>query len=80
MLASVPDLISVIELESGEALSTDEFHYGLNVAVLALPAPPSLRTVQALMVVGPPAFGFKNVTYKPVGEFFEHSSLFFDTF
>ena len=69
MLACVPDLICLVELESGEAVTTDELRYGLRVALLVLPVPPLMSTAKALQVVGPQAFGYtvEDATYIPVG-------------
>ena len=70
MLACTPDLICLVELESGEAITTDELRYGLRVAVLVLPVPPLMSTEKALKVVGPQAFGYttEEATYVPVGQ------------
>lgn len=45
------------------------YSYGMRVTLLVLPAPPLLRTPQALAVVGPAAFGYEDVEYQPCGEF-----------
>ncbi|XP_070579096.1 uncharacterized protein [Ptychodera flava] len=55
--ACVPDLISCMDSESGEPITTDEVKYGLRVAVVVLPSSPLLRTPRALQYVGPQAFG-----------------------
>lgn len=67
VLACVPDLICVLDCATGEAVATEELRYGLQVAVVALPAHPMLRTAAALEVVGPAAFGYSGVKYDPVG-------------
>lgn len=74
-LACVPDLITMVDSETGEPISTDEVRYGLRVAVLALPAPLILTTPQALAVIGPKAFGYQDEEYIPVGEYVEHGSV-----
>ena len=58
VVCTVPDLICIISLEDGEPIGTESLRYGLRVAVLALPAPRELKTVRALEVVGPRAFGY----------------------
>ncbi len=58
VLCTVPDLITIVSLEDGEAIGTESLRYGLRVAVLALPAPKELKTSRALDVVGPRAFGY----------------------
>jgi len=57
-LCTVPDLITLVSLEDGEAIGTESLRYGLRVAVLAMPAPKELKTPEALAVVGPRAFGY----------------------
>jgi DUF917 family protein len=66
VLASVPDLICIIESDSGEPITTEQLRYGLRVTVLAVPCSDKLRTPQALEVVGPAAFGYPDVTYTPL--------------
>ena len=70
----MPDLISLVDQETGEPFPTDELRYGLRVAVLALPAHPLLTTPEALAVVGPRAFGY-DLDFKPVGVHFDHGSI-----
>jgi DUF917 family protein len=66
VVASVPDLICVIDSDSGEPITTEQLRYGLRVTVLAVPCSDKLRTPQALAVVGPAAFGYPDVTYVPL--------------
>ncbi len=77
VIASTPDIISVVETETGEPVATEEVKYGLRVAVLAMSVPPILRTKEALAVVGPQAFGYsaEEVTYKPLGDFVTHGPV-----
>ena len=58
MLCAVPDLITIVSLDDGEAVGTESLRYGLRVAVLGMPAPKELKTPEALEVVGPRAFGY----------------------
>ena len=58
ILASVPDLIILLDLESGEPITTEVLRYGFRVAVLGVPAHAKLKTKAALKVVGPAAFGY----------------------
>ncbi|XP_035686666.1 uncharacterized protein LOC118422916 [Branchiostoma floridae] len=70
VVACVPDLITIVDADSGTPIATEEQRYGLRVAVLVLPAPPLLCTPEALQVVGPQAFGYpEDVIYSPVGEY-----------
>ena len=58
VIASVPNLITVVETESGLAVQTEDLRFGMRVSALAIPAPERLLTKEALEVVGPKAFGF----------------------
>lgn len=58
MLATVPDLIAVLDSVRGSALGTQDYRYGLRVSVLALAGSPQwTKTEQALKLGGPEAFG-----------------------
>jgi DUF917 family protein len=57
--ATVPDLICVIESETGTPVTTEELRYGFRVTVICLDAPEELKTAEALEVVGPRAFGLR---------------------
>ncbi len=65
-VCSVPDLISLLTLEEGGPVGTESLRYGLRVAVLAMPAPQELKTPAALATVGPAAFGYPDVVYRPL--------------
>jgi len=58
VIASMPDLITLVEQDSGEPLSTETVKYGCHLSVLVLPAPESMTTPQALKYVGPNVFGY----------------------
>jgi hypothetical protein len=55
---TVPDIISVLDSLSGEAIGTETLRYGQRVTVVALPAPALLTTAKGLEHVGPRAFGY----------------------
>jgi len=65
VLASTPDLICMVDLETGEPITAEQVRYGLRVAVLGLPCVPQWRTAAAIQLVGPRAFGYE-VDYQPV--------------
>ena len=67
LLASTPDLISLIDSQSGEPIPTEEVRYGLRVSVIVLPCSPLLTHDKALAVVSPQEFGYSDHVYKPVG-------------
>ena len=66
VLCSVPDLICIVNAETADPIATEELRYGLRVAVLGIPAPARIATPEALEVVGPAAFGYPDVAYKPL--------------
>ena len=66
VLCSVPDLITIVTLEDGTPLGTEMLRYGLRVGVIAMPAVRELKTPAALAVVGPAAFGYEEVSFRPL--------------
>lgn len=66
-VATTPDLISVLDLETGEPITTEALRYGMRVAVIAYPCDPKWRTPQGITLVGPRYFGY-DVDYVPVEE------------
>jgi DUF917 family protein len=70
VLCSVPDLICIVDAETAEPISTETLRYGLRVAVIGIPAPHLIATPEALEVVGPAAFGYPDVEFRPLtGEY-----------
>lgn len=65
VLVSVPDLISLVDSETGEAISTENLRFGQRVAVLAWACHPLWRTERGLELTGPQAFGY-DVPYSPL--------------
>src|SRR5262249_9556723 len=65
VLASVPDLISVLDTESGEAVTTAKLRYGLRVSVVASPCDGRWRSPEGLELAGPAYFGYLH-EYQPV--------------
>ena len=63
-LATTPDIIVVIEVETGQPLSTEKLRHGLRVQVLVLPPPTIWTSPEGLRLVGPKEFGFP-WDYKP---------------
>lgn len=61
-----PDLIVVLDSDTGLPITTEMLRYGQRIAVLGLPAHPLMRTEQALEVVGPAAFGYPEITFTPM--------------
>lgn len=69
ILASVPDLIIVLDAETGEPITTEELRYGYRVTVLATPCDERWRTEAGLALAGPRYFGYE-VDYVPVEDRF----------
>jgi len=67
VLASVPDIITVLDSQSGDAISTELLRYGQRVSVIAFACDPVWRTAAGLAVTGPRAFGY-DFDYVPVEE------------
>jgi DUF917 family protein len=67
MVCCVPDLISLVDDQSGEAVPTEVLRFGQRVAVIALPCDPLWRTPRGLEIAGPRAFGY-DIEYVPVEE------------
>lgn len=65
VLATVPDLIVALDLESGEPLNAERIAYGQRLVLLGIGAPPHYRTDAALQVVSPACFGLK-APYRPL--------------
>ena len=76
LLAIVPDLISVIDAQNGEAIGTPEYRYGLLVIVLGIGASNKWTDSQrALDLGGPKGFGMEHLTYEPLGKFVKPVSV-----
>lgn len=56
--ASVPDLITVVDSQTADAIATELVRYGQRVAVVAFPCHPMWRTERGLEIAGPRAFGY----------------------
>jgi len=67
VLASVPDLISVLDSETADAIVTERIAYGQRVTVIAFPCHPVWRSARGIEVAGPRAFGYE-FDYLPVEE------------
>jgi DUF917 family protein len=58
VVASVPDLICVLDAESGAAITTETLRYGHRVRVIAARCDPRWHTPEGLALVGPRYFGY----------------------
>ncbi len=67
VLASVPDLITVLDSETADAILTETIRYGQRVTVIAFACDPVWRTERGIDLAGPRAFGY-DFDYQPVEE------------
>ena len=65
IVCTVPDLICVVDSETGEPVTTELLRYGLRVIVLGLPAPDLWTTPEGLAVAGPRVFGY-DTDFSPI--------------
>jgi DUF917 family protein len=64
-LAVTPDLIALLDQDTGMPITTENLKYGARVTVVGLPCDPKWRTDAGLATVGPHYFGY-DVPYVPV--------------
>ncbi|KAI9164049.1 putative D-/L-hydantoinase subunit A [Paramyrothecium foliicola] len=76
IIASVPDLIAVLDNGSGRALGVPEFKYGYRVTVIGITCSPRWTdTALGLEIGGPKAFGYDDISYEPLGTYVEPRSV-----
>ncbi|CAA9543937.1 MAG: Conservative hypothetical protein probably involved in hydantoin, pyrimidine utilization [uncultured Thermoleophilia bacterium] len=63
--ACVPDLITVVDAVTADAIATEMLRYGQRVAVVAFPCDPLWRTARGIETAGPRAFGY-DFDYVPI--------------
>ena len=64
-VVTTPDIIALVDTETGMPLSIEQVKFGLSVHILAIPCPPIWKTEKGLAMVGPEAFGY-NISYNEV--------------
>ena len=57
-LAMTPDLICLLDLETGQPITTEQIRYGFRVIVFGLPCNSQWRSEHGLELVGPRYFGY----------------------
>ena len=57
-IASTPEILMLVEEESGMPITSEKLRYGLQAALLTFPAPAVWKTPEGLALVGPDAFGY----------------------
>jgi DUF917 family protein len=65
VVASVPDLITILDAESGAAITTENLRYGFRVVVIGIPCKPIWRTAAGLALAGPQHWGYE-FDYVPI--------------
>ncbi|MFO7547080.1 MAG: DUF917 domain-containing protein [Trueperaceae bacterium] len=65
VLATTPDLITVLDADDGSPITTESLRFGFRVVVLGIPCDPQWRTEAGLALVGPDYFGY-DIPYVPV--------------
>jgi DUF917 family protein len=65
VVATTPDLICVLETDTGEPVTTESMRYGNRVTVLGIPCDPRWTTPAGLALVGPRYFGY-DTDYRPL--------------
>ena len=64
VIVTTPDLITLLEADSGLPVTADSLRYGLRLVALAMAAPEHWRSPAGIKLVGPRYFGYP-VDYKP---------------
>jgi DUF917 family protein len=64
VLVTTPDLIMVLEHETGEPITTEGLRYGQRVSVLAAPSDERWHSAEALAMVGPGYFGYDTPSHR----------------
>ncbi|WTX00901.1 DUF917 domain-containing protein (plasmid) [Streptomycetaceae bacterium NBC_01309] len=67
VVAGVPDLICVLDSDTGAPVTTEAMRYGFRVSVLGAPCDPRWRSPAGLELVGPRYFGYEHA-FVPVEE------------
>lgn len=57
-LATVPDIIALLDFHNGHGIVTEGIRYGQRVVVVVFPSPEPWTTAKGLETVGPRAFGY----------------------
>ncbi|MGD0720750.1 MAG: DUF917 domain-containing protein [Roseiarcus sp.] len=63
-IATTPDLITLLDVDTGAPITTETLRFGLRVVAIAIPCAPQWRTPEGLALVGPAYFGYA-AEYRP---------------
>jgi DUF917 family protein len=64
IICTTPDLITLLDAESGTPVTADSLHYGLRLKALAFPCNPQWQPAAGIALVGPRYFGY-DADYAP---------------
>jgi len=64
-VATTPDLIALLDVETGEPVTAELLRYGLRVTLVGFPCHPQWRTPAGIDLAGPRYFGY-DVDYSPI--------------
>ena len=73
IVVSVPDLITLLDSQTGEPITTEGMRYGIRAIVIGIPCDPQWRTPKGLELVGPRYFGY-DIDFVPVEQRFGGSA------
>jgi hypothetical protein len=65
VLATVPDLITILDQDTAFPITTEGLKYGLRVTVIGMPCHREWRTPKGIALAGPHHFGY-NIPYQPL--------------
>ncbi|MEM8897700.1 MAG: DUF917 domain-containing protein [Bacteroidota bacterium] len=65
VIASVPDLITVLDMDTAEPITAEVLQYGYRLNVIAMPCDDQWKTEAGIKLGGPGAFGYEN-EYTPI--------------
>lgn len=71
--AMVPDLVTVLDRETGSPITTEHLRYGQRVVVIGMPCAPIWRTEKGLAQVGPRYFKY-DIDYEPIEDLMRRRS------
>jgi len=74
ILCTTPDLIAVLDEETGMPVTTEGLRYGARCIIIGIPCDTKWRTTKGIETCGPKYFGY-DITYKPVEELIKERSF-----
>lgn len=69
IVASVPDLLAILDTERGEPITTENLRYGFRVTVIGIPCDAKWRTPEGIALGGPRHFGY-DIDFTPIEQRF----------